>query len=73
MRIKAGDRISHDTVVYLDGERLDKCVEADDSEGWADVATDNGKFLLFQHSGETPPVKRRFGKVEFRSWEVDKK
>lgn len=54
--------------VFLDGERLLRCQEADEEGAWADVHVldERGKGVF---EGPTLKMERRYGRVEFRFYD----
>lgn len=72
MHLRVGDVApcgtpAHRFDVYLDGERLDKCFEADDEAGYARCyATDDNGQPIVDGSGEDLVTVTKYGKVEFR-------
>lgn len=65
-RIVAGDPGAEEVVVYLDGELLEWCIEADDVEGYVLAHESAFDWLAFKE-----PAKRQ-GRVEFRPGSFDK-
>lgn len=66
MRITPTVAGAHHAKVYLDGEELTRCVEADEDEGWArcTVQKDDGHILV--EMGEpVEEIKRGAVRVEF--------
>lgn len=67
--LRAGDPGSYDVQAYFEGDLLEWCFEADDTEGYAIVYDGDGEPDFF---ADEVPTKRLEGKVEFRPGSFDK-
>jgi type VI protein secretion system component Hcp len=67
VRIKVLEPGANGCYVFLDGERVDDAVEADDSEGWVDViAHDERGHMIPDDENGTHEVERLTGLVLIR-------